>query len=245
MPKGPKEAAGRLWDDQEMREFMLKHYPELVPVPYDEFLYPAERTDLWRVLVLNMLGGVYADMDVQCLQPIDDWNKHHAHDAAVLLGVENYDKNRPEPIHVVNWVLASVPGHSLLTLLPKIVTRAVQQQFFEAAREEHVLTRQVYEQGVIDRTGPGALTKAMYEYFHSMGSSLNDVAYKSVTSTGGLIAGDVRLLPVDSFASGWDVAKSRSKGGNLTCEDMLQRHPSALVCHMYWGSWRSMWTFKQ
>jgi mannosyltransferase OCH1-like enzyme len=46
----------RLWDDQEMRDFMLQHYPEMVPVPYDEFLYAAERTDLWRVLVLHTVS---------------------------------------------------------------------------------------------------------------------------------------------------------------------------------------------
>lgn len=31
----------------------LQHYPELLPVPYDLLLKGTERSDLWRVLVLN------------------------------------------------------------------------------------------------------------------------------------------------------------------------------------------------
>lgn len=42
-----------LWDDGELRAFMLRYYPELVPMPYDLLLSGAERSDLWRVLVLH------------------------------------------------------------------------------------------------------------------------------------------------------------------------------------------------
>lgn len=44
-----------LWDDADMRDFMARFYPELLPTPYDEFLNAAERTDLWRVLVLHQV----------------------------------------------------------------------------------------------------------------------------------------------------------------------------------------------
>jgi mannosyltransferase OCH1-like enzyme len=199
-----------------------------------------------RVLMCGVqLGGVYADIDVQCLKPIDDWNADHAHDAAVLLGVENFEESRPERIHVVNWVLASVPGHPLLSLLPGIVARTVQQQYFEAARLKHGITGEQYEKGVLDRTGPAALTRAMYQYFQSVGSNLSSIVYENVTSEGGLIAGDVRVLPIDRFGSGWQVANARSTGANFTCDQLLQHSPSALVCHMFWGSWRSKWSFRQ
>jgi hypothetical protein len=36
----------------------LQYYPELVPVPYDLLLTGTERSDLWRVLVLNTVSGL-------------------------------------------------------------------------------------------------------------------------------------------------------------------------------------------
>eukprot|EP00882_Tetradesmus_deserticola_P011747 GHRQ01012429.1.p1 GENE.GHRQ01012429.1~~GHRQ01012429.1.p1 ORF type:complete len:265 (+),score=28.99 GHRQ01012429.1:96-890(+) len=142
----------RLWDDADIQRFMQQFYPELVPSPFNDFVSGAERSDLWRVLVLHKMGGVYADMDVQCLKPIDEWNADHDHDAAVLLGVENYDAGRRHPLHVVNWVLAAAPGHPLLGSMPGVVLRAVQRQFFELARTAGaVLHGSAYTNGIIDR----------------------------------------------------------------------------------------------
>jgi mannosyltransferase OCH1-like enzyme len=102
--------------------------------------------------LLQQLGGVYADMDVQCLKPIDQWDADHGHDAAVLLGVENYDAGRQHPLHVVNWVLAAAPGHPLLGSMPGIMAKAVQQQFFQLAKTAGaVLHGQAYTNGIIDR----------------------------------------------------------------------------------------------
>jgi hypothetical protein len=91
-------------------------------------------------------------MDLQCLKPIDEWNADHDHDAAVLLGVENYEAGRQHPLHVVNWVLAAAPGHPLLGSMPGIVARAVQQEFFKLARSPGaVLHGEAYTDGIIDR----------------------------------------------------------------------------------------------
>lgn len=36
---------------------VLQFYPELVPVPFDEFVKGTERSDLWRVLVLHKVSA--------------------------------------------------------------------------------------------------------------------------------------------------------------------------------------------
>lgn len=43
----------RLWDDADIQRFMEQHYPDLVPLPFNDFLAGAERSDLWRMLVLH------------------------------------------------------------------------------------------------------------------------------------------------------------------------------------------------
>lgn len=192
-------------------------------------------------------GGVYADMDVECLEPIDHWNAQHGNDAAVLLGAENFDaKRKPHKVHVTNWAMAAMPGHPLLASFGGVVVREIQKQYFKLAAEEKQLAPKLYEQGILDRTGPAALTTAMYEYFDSIGFDLNNVTQAGLTGSQGVLAGGVRVLPVVALSSGWEVADARSKGDKYTCADVRAEKPQALVCHMFWGSWRSTWkTFKQ
>lgn len=41
---------------------------------------------MWRYLVLCTFGGVYADSDVVCAKPVDEW---HQAGAGLLVGIEN------------------------------------------------------------------------------------------------------------------------------------------------------------
>jgi hypothetical protein len=43
---------------------------------------------MFRYVVLNWHGGVYADTDVLCITPVAEWNARNGHDAALLLGFE-------------------------------------------------------------------------------------------------------------------------------------------------------------
>jgi alpha 1,6-mannosyltransferase len=193
-------------------------------------------------------GGVYADMDVECLKPVDEWNAGHGHDAAVLLGLENFDpKRKPHKAHITNWAMAAAPGHPLLGMMPGVVTREIQKQYFALAQQWGELTGKLYEQGILDRTGPAALTVAMYQYFNSIGFDLNKLTAASFDSLQGVGAGGVRVLPIVALSTGWEVAYARSKGTGYTCADVARDKPEALVCHMFWGSWRKSvpWKFQQ
>ncbi len=57
------------WDDGDNRRFIAANYPWFLPV-YDE--YPAEiyRADAVRYFWLYHFGGVYIDLDSECLKPL-------------------------------------------------------------------------------------------------------------------------------------------------------------------------------
>ena len=58
-----------LWTDQSLEAWVSEQAPDVLPL----FLaYPRSicRADLGRYLLLNRIGGVYADLDCQCLRPI-------------------------------------------------------------------------------------------------------------------------------------------------------------------------------
>lgn len=58
-----------LWDDRDNRCFIAKYYPWFLPI-YD--CYPREiyRVDAVRYFFLYQFGGLYVDMDTECLRPL-------------------------------------------------------------------------------------------------------------------------------------------------------------------------------
>lgn len=59
-----------LWTDASSREFIAEHYPWFLD-SFDDYSYPIQRADAIRYFVLHHHGGVYVDLDVGCLRPLD------------------------------------------------------------------------------------------------------------------------------------------------------------------------------
>ena len=59
----------RLWMDQDLVDFFTKDYPDLLEL-YLSFPNNVQRADLARYVLLHRFGGVYADMDTDCLAPL-------------------------------------------------------------------------------------------------------------------------------------------------------------------------------
>jgi hypothetical protein len=57
------------WDDARCREFVKKEFPEYF-VAYTGLPKSVERADFFRYLVVLRYGGVYADIDTECKQPL-------------------------------------------------------------------------------------------------------------------------------------------------------------------------------
>lgn len=115
----------RLWTDDSMRAFVAEAYPDFLPV-YDSYPKMIQRADAFRYLVLGRLGGIYADLDVEPLQPVDDLLQY-----AAFLGIEPLEHIFPDrhhqgvPFLLTNAFMGSVPEHRLwrdiVALLPELV----------------------------------------------------------------------------------------------------------------------------
>jgi hypothetical protein len=149
-----------LWTDEDNRKFIQEHFPEFLGF-YDSYSYNIQRADAIRYFVLYTYGGVYVDLDFECLQPID----HLLADNAFVAGYEPspHTKWRGENSMICNAFMASTPGHRLLaailqslkTFNPKItlhtevlkttgplmLTQAVQRYPFDdlALLDDHIL----------------------------------------------------------------------------------------------------------
>ena len=59
-----------LWTDAGSREFIAKYYLWFLDT-FDNYTYPIQRADAIRYFVLYHFGGVYIDLDIGCLRPVD------------------------------------------------------------------------------------------------------------------------------------------------------------------------------
>jgi len=60
----------KLWTDEDLLEFIEKEYPWFAPF-YKTYPHQIQRVDAARYFILYHYGGVYADLDMQNMTPID------------------------------------------------------------------------------------------------------------------------------------------------------------------------------
>jgi hypothetical protein len=101
-----------LWDDAENRAFVAEHFDWFLPV-FDSYDAGIKRADAIRYMFLYHHGGIYADLDFECLKPFDDLlEKHKEYD--IILG--SMDAGFGSQWHlsnnIPNAIMISKPGCS-------------------------------------------------------------------------------------------------------------------------------------
>ncbi|EPQ61256.1 hypothetical protein GLOTRDRAFT_113658 [Gloeophyllum trabeum ATCC 11539] len=91
----------RVWDDAAADAFVEQHYPQLFAT-YRGYPYEIQRTNILRYLVLHRFGGIYMDLDLRCIEPLDG-----------LLGVE-FLTPPANPTGVNNAFIVARPNHGFL-----------------------------------------------------------------------------------------------------------------------------------
>ena len=91
-----------LWDDDDNREFVADKFSWFLPI-YDRLPAAIFRADAIRPLFLFLYGGVYVDLDTECLRPLSTM----PHSGDVILGQMGPDLNFAHSIP--NAIMASKP----------------------------------------------------------------------------------------------------------------------------------------
>ncbi len=60
------------WTPREVRQLLKKEYPDFLQM-YDEYPSILNKSDVMRYFVLYKYGGVYMDLDMESLRPMDNW----------------------------------------------------------------------------------------------------------------------------------------------------------------------------
>ncbi|MBU4530975.1 MAG: hypothetical protein KUA43_05440 [Hoeflea sp.] len=139
----------RLFDNAASRTVVADVAPEHLDA-YDAMPFPVMRADVFRYAVIFRDGGMYADIDMECLRPLPK----ALFDLSGLLSIEaKLDPARarelgyPMPFQIANCILAARPGHAFF--------KAALERCFRLFSEASTCDRSDVE----DITGPRMLTR--------------------------------------------------------------------------------------
>ena len=147
------------WDDAAARKFVYARYPRYADV-YSQLKRPVMRADMLRYMLMDAYGGVYADVDVESVQPLERLldvggiagtascvvsPEPRAH-GAILEGL-------PHRAMVSNAVFASKPGHALWRMALQMIQRDIEN----GAQENDS------ENDPVSITGPRLLSKVYHQ----------------------------------------------------------------------------------
>ena len=200
---------------------------------YDNLGTNVERADLWRYLALHKYGGVYADSDVRCMKPIDEWNEVNGHDADLLVGVVFTDKKTNMITRVNNFIIAAMPCHPIMAAMPFTTMSKITQAALSGGSVRNEKGKSLTN-GVVGRTGPVALTGTIEEYAKRHGAQWPANAEEGLVNNGGNLVGRVRMMPRNVMTMGWETAEQ-----HITCEEAHKLHPEGYICHQYFGTWKA------
>lgn len=130
-----------LWTDRMLLNFVAEEYPELLEL-FCSYENPVCRADAARYMLLHKFGGLYADIDVECLAPLTSLENE---DRVVLCHEPPahwpyHAADRGHPFVLFNGTMASPAGHPFWAYVLKLLPE----------------TR--YAGEVLDLTGPCMLT---------------------------------------------------------------------------------------
>lgn len=100
-------------DDLRCDQFIQDHFSDEFYNMYQALPFGVMRADVWRVAVVYVYGGIYADTDCDCLVPVSTWI-NSTDRLIVAVEVSNGA--------LANFVFAAAPKHpALLNVLDKFV----------------------------------------------------------------------------------------------------------------------------
>ena len=135
----------RLWTDEDNETLIAEQYPWFLET-YHAYEHPVERADAARYFIVYTHGGVYLDLDMECLRPLDALIQGEA----VHLSIEAGPLIEQQVIS--NALLAAPKGHPFFH---KLI------HFLPQARK-----RDVTFQDIFNNTGPNLMARLWSTHRH-------------------------------------------------------------------------------
>ncbi|ORY83245.1 hypothetical protein BCR37DRAFT_379258 [Protomyces lactucae-debilis] len=228
----------------EVARLLIHHLFEATPEvveAYDAMPHVILKADFFRYLILLARGGIYSDIDTDCLKPCWDWvPAHFPYDTyGLVVGIEadpdreDWHKWYSRRIQLVQWTLRAKPGHPALVEAIVSITDKI------LSLKQQGLLASYPRDSAVELTGPAMWTDAVFRYLNSEESGAKQANSMQLALGQALDwrqmtgmkeqrqFGDVIVLPITGFSPGQ---------GHMGSEPF--DHPMAMVKHDFEGSWK-------
>ena len=140
----------RFWDKKAMSDFMESSCPDFCDY-YDRYPFDVQRWDAIRYLILYHIGGLYVDMDYECIRPLDVI----LCDATCCMGMEPAINGTlfGKPALIGNALMAAKPKHPFMAAI-----------IDDMKANSSVEYKQGYNAQILESTGPYMVLR-VYERF--------------------------------------------------------------------------------
>ncbi|KAJ5494975.1 Initiation-specific alpha-1-6-mannosyltransferase [Penicillium diatomitis] len=199
--------------DDVQRHLIMYLYASLPDVfeAYDSLPLAVMKADFFRYLILLARGGVYSDIDTVALKPAPYWLPDELDRSRVgmIFGIEA-DPDRPDwhdwysrRIQFCQWTIVAKPGHPILRDMVAYITEEALRM-----KKAGILKVGKMDKTVMEFTGPGAWTDAIFRYLNNpdyfqIAPGEKNITYEDFSGqTGHRKVGDVVVLPITSFSPG-------------------------------------------
>lgn len=143
------------FDNNDRRSFIKRHYPQYLRC-YDAIKPGAYKADIFRLCVIHKYGGVYMDMSMKLLKPLDEFLDRDKYQ--LVLATDKIPKN------LFNGFIASCPNNVMMI------------ECLEAIKEN--INNKYYGDTPLDVTGPSVIGKTFNEVLHrSIDSAFDESEY--------------------------------------------------------------------
>ena len=195
------------WTNESMDLFVKENFPDIY-YTYNAYNLIIMKADLFRLLVLYKLGGVYADLDVECIQSLDYLLNNYVKNAELAFSMDPVIHSKRlfrRNVLYNNFFVISQPGSEILFGIIKAII---------AKGSSHVIEE------VIEVTG--AITISDYIERGSFGDRDKLLDHKVVAP----------IVNVDSM-----IVPLRERGKSLKMILERKFFPETCVVHYWWHSW--------
>ena len=139
-----------LWDDADNRRFVEEKFPWFLPT-YDGYNAEIKRADAIRYMFLYTYGGIYADLDFECLKPFDTLLEEYQRYDIILGEMESSSSKWHLSNNIPNAIMISKPRCEFWI---RVLKRMVEKAKFNGRPEVQtgpVVLKEVYSESWVER----------------------------------------------------------------------------------------------
>ena len=202
-----------MWDHETRSDFVESHYPQYFE-QYENMHFEISRIDFSRLLVLHKYGGIYADMDVYCIERFEqdlDQEKFNIVESAT----SNYASFQEK---IQNCIMSTPPNLNVCLDICEYMLEQLNKKDYQFELNWSLQNKHFYASGWIIKatTGPIAMT--------------NYVNTKQI---------DINILDKEIYnprVNGYEINNNNEIDVDFFEEDAV--NPSLLkTCHLLSGKW--------